>query len=275
MTGKLFKRGIQSEGDIVAINKDVRTRTGNTGGGDLLTRTVKLAPAGYLVTTDTSGVVVGYCGPDGQPASYWVIGGGANAQGGGLDAFNVDLSSGLVLLNGGLQVQAPLNSTDYALKFDDGTTVCGMRAYNSKASTFWEFDADGTFAMRVAAATVTIIVDASLNARQQLTQVTSPANLTASQNNWQPAGTSAVPTNVRFTANASLSLTGLTAGLSGQRMTLWNVGSNSITLAHESASSTTTNRFRCPGATNFTLRADGAVDLWYDPTSARWRVCAP
>lgn len=117
--------------------------------------------------------------------------------------------------------------------------------------------------------------DSTFKKRIVYTGVVSPANLTASQNNWNPSGGVGVPTVVRFTCNASLSITGLIAGVAGQRVTLCNVGTNNITLSHESGSSTAANRFKCPNSAAFTLRKDGAVDLWYDSTSSRWRIVAP
>lgn len=100
-----------------------------------------------------------------------------------------------------------------------------------------------------------------------------PANLTASQNNWTPTGGSAVRT-VRLTANAGLSITGLSISqVSGRVVRLLNIGSNAITLAHESGSSSAANRFVCPGLTNLSLPAGAGVELWYDGNSSRWRTC--
>lgn len=101
--------------------------------------------------------------------------------------------------------------------------------------------------------------------------VLSPANLTASQNNWAPGATGV--RNIRLSANAGLSITGLSAGqTTGRLIRLFNIGSNAITIAHESGSSSAANRFLCPGSSNFSLAANAAVDLWYDGASSRWRL---
>lgn len=99
-----------------------------------------------------------------------------------------------------------------------------------------------------------------------------PANLTASQNNWAPSGI-ANARNVRLSANASLSITGISASqTNGRLLRLLNIGSNALTLTHESGSSTAANRFLCPGSANFSLAANAFVDAWYDGASSRWRL---
>lgn len=143
MSGKLFKNGVQSNGDIVAINKDLRTRTGNTGGGDVLTRSVKLGPAGFVYITDTSGTAVGYCGPDAQPAAYWVIGGGTGPGGALADPFNVDLATGEIIVGTAGQFSA----SAYTMSFrgPSGESV-GYRIYLIKSSTTYAVDIDGNVA---------------------------------------------------------------------------------------------------------------------------------
>lgn len=103
------------------------------------------------------------------------------------------------------------------------------------------------------------------------TAVSSPSNLTVSQNNW--SGGIGARRTIRVSANAGLSITGLSIGqTAGQKVRLANVSSNAITLPHESGSSTDVNRFRCPGAANFSLLPDACVGWWYDGTSLRWRL---
>lgn len=99
-----------------------------------------------------------------------------------------------------------------------------------------------------------------------------PANLTASQNNWAPTGIANVR-NVRLSANAGLSVTGISASqTNGRLLRLLNIGSNALTLTHESGSSAAANRFLCPGSANFSLAANAFVDAWYDGGSSRWRL---
>lgn len=105
--------------------------------------------------------------------------------------------------------------------------------------------------------------------------VITPTAISTSQNNYNPTGMTTC-INARLSASsAGLSITGIGGTSSGRKITLWNIGSNSISLPHDSASSTASARFYCPANATFTLRANAAVDIWYDTLSSRWRVLAP
>lgn len=98
-------------------------------------------------------------------------------------------------------------------------------------------------------------------------------SFSSNQNNWNPS-----LTNRRWlTANVTgaYTITGMAAGNAGERRLFTNSGTGSLTIAHQSTSSTTNNRFMCPGNTNFTLRANGSVEMIYDGSQARWRIIAP
>ena len=74
-------------------------------------------------------------------------------------------------------------------------------------------------------------------------------------------------------AASSRTVTGLSVSqVSGQECEIWNVGSNALVLAHQSASSTAANRFVCTGAADITLAADEVALLRYDSATSRWRV---
>lgn len=105
------------------------------------------------------------------------------------------------------------------------------------------------------------------------TGVVSPAQLTANTDNWSVTGLSTAGV-IRASTNASRTLTGIASPTAGQTVTLCNVGSNDLVLAHD-VTSTAANRFLCPNNTNLTLNQNAAVQLWYDPTSSRWRVIEP
>jgi hypothetical protein len=96
----------------------------------------------------------------------------------------------------------------------------------------------------------------------------SPAQITSDQNNYNP-GTARF---LRLNSDASRNITGLVAGIDGQEVNIINVGSNNIVLVHQSASSTTTNRFLNTTGTDITLTANQAASLIYDATDSRWRV---
>jgi hypothetical protein len=106
--------------------------------------------------------------------------------------------------------------------------------------------------------------------------VTSSYTLASSANNLSPYALGVLDV-LRVTASsAGLSITGIaapTAGSHKARFLLMNVGTtNSFTLAHQSASSTAANRFRCSGAAAVTVAPDSVREVVYDFVSACWRV---
>lgn len=110
----------------------------------------------------------------------------------------------------------------------------------------------------------------------RLTGVLSPAQITASQNNYNPSDWTIV-SRVRLNLSAAWSLTGWAApvaGLSWHLLTLHNISGFNLTLVHQSASSVAANRFFCPNNANHVVRPNGSVTIEYDPTSAGWRVLA-
>lgn len=99
-----------------------------------------------------------------------------------------------------------------------------------------------------------------------------PSQITTDQNNYDPGAPSYF---LRLSSSTSVNITGLTfsdAPVSGQVHRIWNVGSNSIVLVNESASSTAANRFNCVGGSNITVAAGQCADLQYDADISRWRV---
>lgn len=100
--------------------------------------------------------------------------------------------------------------------------------------------------------------------------VTSPSELTADQNNYNPGSGDIF----RLTANAARSITGIVGGSSGKAILLMNVDStDAITLKHQSTSSDAANRIIVPWAGDYVLAAaGGAALLLYDATDSRWRV---
>jgi len=93
--------------------------------------------------------------------------------------------------------------------------------------------------------------------------------ISTSQNNWNP-GDGAI---IRVSAsNSSLNITGLVAGVDGQRKLLYNGGTRDVTLVNSSSSSSTNNRFLTFSGSNYILNPNAAVELLYDSTSARWRI---
>lgn len=119
------------------------------------------------------------------------------------------------------------------------------------------------------------------NGAVQRSAVITPSALTVSTNDWAPtdiAGAYAV----RVSSTGAIDLTGIYTGgtgdtplpgsnAPGRELLLVNIGANTITLKHD-ATSTAAYRFLCPGSVDFSLTANTCASLWYDTTSARWRV---
>lgn len=99
--------------------------------------------------------------------------------------------------------------------------------------------------------------------------IISPAQITADQNDYSPAGLSAAST-LRLSSDASRNITGLAGGAAGRLILIHNVGANAIVLKDESAGSTAANRFALTA--DLSLAADAVALLQYDSTSSRWRA---
>lgn len=101
----------------------------------------------------------------------------------------------------------------------------------------------------------------------------SPSQITADQNDYNPTGFSTAQI-VRLTSDASRTITGLSGSATVVQKILFNVGSNDIVFAHQSASSSAANRIDVTGDSDLTLESGDGALLAYDATSARWRVVA-
>ena len=79
---------------------------------------------------------------------------------------------------------------------------------------------------------------------------------------------------VRFDSPAAADITGLTAILATDvlQRKIYNIGSFNITLKHQDAGSVAANRLIIPGYADLIIAPDDVVDLFYDITTARWRV---
>jgi hypothetical protein len=99
-----------------------------------------------------------------------------------------------------------------------------------------------------------------------------PAQITANQNNYNPANLSTASV-LRLSSNASRNITSLAGGTDGRVITLMNVGSFPIVLKNDDgATGTASNRFALTG--DLTLAAKQSAMLMYDSTASRWRQIA-
>jgi hypothetical protein len=108
-----------------------------------------------------------------------------------------------------------------------------------------------------------------LNSALFLTGDVSPTQITANQNDYNPAGFASASV-LRISTDASRNLTGLYGGVDGRIVAIVNAGSNNLVLVAESASSMAANRFAF-GA-DVTLTAKQSALLIYDSTDNRWRL---
>jgi hypothetical protein len=141
-----------------------------------------------------------------------------------------------------------VGSDQFKLKVsDDGLTF-------TEAMTFDQATGNATFARGLS-----------------LTGIIAPAQITANQNDYNPAGLGAASI-VNLSADAARSLSGLAGGAEGRVVGLINTGSQIVTLLNESAASSAANRFALGG--DVALGAKQAAWLRYDGTAARWYALA-
>lgn len=77
-------------------------------------------------------------------------------------------------------------------------------------------------------------------------------------------------TVLKQTSNTSTTLTGLTGGSEGRIVLLLNAGTGTLTLSHNSSSSTAGNKFSLPSAASYSLPPNQGVLLRYDGTNTSW-----
>lgn len=100
---------------------------------------------------------------------------------------------------------------------------------------------------------------------------TSPAQIAANQDNYNPGGSSYFQ---RWNSDAARDVTGLTftaAQVDGQQHVIVNVGAQNITLK-EQVTSTAANQFMNSTAADIVLSPKQSAWVIYDGTTARWRV---
>lgn len=101
--------------------------------------------------------------------------------------------------------------------------------------------------------------------------VISPTQITASQNNYNPTSFSGAGV-VRLDSDAQWNITGFDATAAIVLKELINVGSFNLVLKHEDTNSTAANRISTPGGVDRPLASGESLEIYYDSTTARWRV---
>lgn len=98
----------------------------------------------------------------------------------------------------------------------------------------------------------------------------SPPQITANQNDYLPTD-GRYAFGWRLTSNAARTITGIGGGVDGKVLTLLNVGSYNITLAHNSTSSQASNRIITGTSADRNIGPNTTITLIYDGTSQFWR----
>jgi hypothetical protein len=70
--------------------------------------------------------------------------------------------------------------------------------------------------------------------------------------------------------SGAVTITGITNGVDGLHLWIYNPSANNVTLAHESASSTAANRIRTNTGSNVATTGEGTFHLIYDTGQSRW-----
>ncbi len=122
----------------------------------------------------------------------------------------------------------------------------------------------GTEKMR--ADTTGILLSAGLRAAGA--SVISPS-LTGSVNDWNPTGLSTAHT-IRLASDGAYNITGITAQAAGTLLRIINLSAFTITLKHQSGSSSAGNKINGKGAADIVVVTLDAVNLMYDSGSTAW-----
>jgi len=104
-----------------------------------------------------------------------------------------------------------------------------------------------------------------------------PAQITSSQNDYNPAGFSSGATVMRLSTDASRNITGIQsqAGWTNRMLVIENVGSFPIVLKNQDSGSATTNRIKGYQVNDVTILQNDTIMLFYDLASSNWRVVGP
>ena len=76
--------------------------------------------------------------------------------------------------------------------------------------------------------------------------------------------------NVKITGSTATALNGISAGVDGQRILIYNGSSASITVSNESGSASAADRFALEGGNNVTIASGGSFPFQYDSAQSRW-----
>jgi Protein of unknown function (DUF2793) len=104
-----------------------------------------------------------------------------------------------------------------------------------------------------------------------LSGVIAPSQITANQNDYNPAGLASAAV-IQLSSDAVRSVSGLAGGAEGRVLCLINVGTQPLMLLDQSSSSAAANRFAL--GSDLTIPAKQAAMLRYDGATSRWQAIA-
>lgn len=169
----------------------------------------------------------------------------------------------------------PADGTQWGLIANQAAAGTGVQTYN----VITNFAGPYTYTLPTYNATATLKFRGAStfnNASPIAFASSSPAQITANVNNWNPAPTAPfASTYIRLTTDVSRNITGMAftkTQTDGQTHVLVNIGLADAVIKHQSASSTAANRFFCSTAADITLTPKQAADVIYDLTNGYWLV---
>lgn len=181
-------------------------------------------------------------------------------------------SLGNVLTGASISVKLAGTANDATLYSDNSYTNLANPFTNNSDGSYQFYASNGRYDVVITKAGYTFLAATTSDGTlYDPSSVISPAQITADQNDYNPTN-AANATFWRINSDAQRSITGIVSGKSGQRIILANVGSFDILLSNQSASSAAANRIITGTGAAITLSADTQRELWYDPTTSRWRV---
>jgi hypothetical protein len=161
--------------------------------------------------------------------------------------------------------------TAATLYSDNSYTVLANPFTGEADGTFQFYARDGRYDVVLAKTGYSFVADNTADVLLADHQsIITPAQITADQNDYAPANAINART-WRVSSDASRTITGITAGFSGQTVVLINVGAQDIVLANQSGSSVAANRLITGTGGNVTMQTLESAILWYDSVDSRWR----
>jgi hypothetical protein len=104
----------------------------------------------------------------------------------------------------------------------------------------------------------------------------SPAQITASQNDYQLGPNNAGRTMNLLNSDAAWNITGIDSSFGfaqdGDAICLYNTGAFGLTLTHQDVASTAANRFISATGVNYLIGPNECIWIYYDLVVARWRL---